>query len=313
MNNVFLLEKNRTGNPYQPSGVHMTPRYCDHYTPKTMTQPHAPKVSIWRQPRLAFGCLAAGVLSLGYSMTAQAQILPDHGFLAAGAGVAPTFEGTDNYHAIPFIAGKLQWYDKAIALRGSGLWLDMNANSSFEYGPILNWRTKRNSSDGNGKIKHLSDVKAAIELGGFLGYRFGGNPQTGQGQFKTEISGLHDINNAYDGFLISGRLSYAALRERKTWVDVDIESSWANKGWQRAYYGVSRSNARRSGLSHYRPGSGFRNVTVGTNVGYQFNDSWGVMARASLTRLLDESEDSPIAHEGAKTTVLLGAAGTYRF
>lgn len=234
------------------------------------------------------------------------------GFVAAGAGAAPAFEGTDEYEAIPFFFGDVQWHGIDTRLRGTGLRIDLLGNSSLDIGPIINYRTKRNSSDGSGRVRRLKDVKGTAELGGFIGYRFGGDV-SGQGRVALELSGVHDINDAYDGVLISGRVSYAALRAQKFSVDVDARTTWADQNYQWTYFGISPENSARSGLSVYRPGSGFRDVTAGVTATYQLNRRWGMLARASLTRYVGDTADSPIIHEGSRTVGLMGLAVTYRF
>lgn len=234
------------------------------------------------------------------------------GFVAAGAGVAPAFEGTDEYEAIPFVFGHVKWRGIDTRLSGAGLEFDLLDNSALDIGPVINYRTKRNSSDGSGRVRYLSDVKGAAELGGFIAYRFGGD-RLGQDQITLGLSGVHDINDAYDGVLITGRVSYAALRSRKVTIDVDAQTTWADENYQRTYFGISPGDAARSGLSIYRPDSGFRDVTAGVTLGYQLTQRWGLIARGSLTRYVGDTADSPIVHEGSKTVGLMGLAASYRF
>jgi|AntDeeMetagen681_2_1112603.scaffolds.fasta_scaffold01220_6 outer membrane scaffolding protein for murein synthesis (MipA/OmpV family) len=73
------------------------------------------------------------------------------------------------------------------------------------------------------------------------------------------------------------------------------------------------SHSARSGLPVYRPDSEFRDVTVGVTLAHQFNDRWGALLRASATRYVGDTADSPIIHEGSKTVGLVGVAASYRF
>ena len=234
------------------------------------------------------------------------------GFAAAGVGYAPKFDGADEYGVIPFVVGQVKWRQFDVQVQGLGARVDLFGNSRLEVGPIFNYRLKRNSSDGHGRIRQLDDVKGAAELGGFVGYRFGGD-EHGQGQFATDLSIMHDVNNAYDGLLVTGQVSYAALRTKKMFVDVDLQSTWGNQNYQRTYFGVSNAESRRSGLSTYRPGAGFRDVTAGVTVGYQLSKRWGVLARASATRYVGKTADSSIIDAGSDTVGLVGLALSYHF
>lgn len=234
------------------------------------------------------------------------------GFLALGAGVAPAFDGTDAYEAIPFFFGNVNWHGVNTEIRGLGLRFDLLADSALDVGPIFNYRVKRNSSDGSGRVRRLKDVDGAAELGGFIGYRFGGAVH-GQEQLGMDLSIVHDVSDVYNGTLITGHVSYAALRSRELSVHVGAQTTWGDQDYQQTYFGISRSNAARSGLSTYRPSSGFRDVTLGVTVSHQFTERWGVLARGSLTRYVGDTADSPITREGSKTVGLMGVAGTYRF
>lgn len=234
------------------------------------------------------------------------------GFVAAGVGVAPAFEGTDQYQAIPFFFGQATFDNLKVIMRGTQLKFDFVADRAWDIGPLINYRGKRNSSDGSGPVKRLSDVKGALELGGFINYRFGGD-SSGEGEITLGLSGEHDVNDAYDGVVIAGNVSYALVRDQKWSVDINGRTTWGNKDYQRSYFGISRSDAVRSGLDRYHPDAGFRDVTAGVTVGYQLTQRFGLIARGSLTRYIDESADSPIVDEGSKTAGLVGLAGSYRF
>lgn len=274
--------------------------------------------------KLVYACLACSALLLGGPALAHAsqnsaqQGTPSNsatgpsGFVALGAGVAPAFQGTDEYEAIPFFFGDVKWHGTDIRLQGTGLRIDLLGDSALDIGPIIGYRPKRNSSDGSGRVRRLTDVKAAAELGGFIGYHLGGD-RFGQGQVGLSLSGVHDINDAYDGLLVTGRVSYAALRADNFSIDVDARSTWGDQDYQQTYFGISHDNSVRSGLPVYRPDSGFRDVTVGLSVGYQLNARWGLLARTSLTRYVGDTADSPIIHEGSKTVGLMGFAASYRF
>lgn len=267
-----------------------------------------------------YACLACSALLLNGPALAHAspnstqQSTPSNsgagpsGFLAVGAGVAPAFQGTDEYEAIPFFFGDVKWHRTDIRLQGMGLRIDLLGNSALDIGPIISYQPKRNSSDGSGRVRRLKDVKAAAELGGFIGYRLGGD-RYGEHQIALSLSGVHDINDAYDGVLVAGRISYAALRTRKFSIDVDARSTWGDQDYQQTYFGISHDNSIRSGLPRYNPDSGFRDVTVGLTVGYQLNARWGLLARTSLTRYVGDTADSPIIHEGGQDRWTHGVCG----
>src|SRR3546814_15303055 len=94
----------------------------------------------------------------------------------------PAYDGAKSYQLIPFGIADLRWKGMEFELRGLRARLDLLGDSPVQFGPAINLRFKRNSSsDGDGRVKLLDDVGQAVELGGFVGYRFGGDGK-GQGE-----------------------------------------------------------------------------------------------------------------------------------
>ncbi|WP_271201682.1 MipA/OmpV family protein [Methylopila turkensis] len=232
-------------------------------------------------------------------------------FVAAGAGFAPEYEGADSYEVVPFAIANVKWRGVELQLRGPQARIDVLADSPWDVGPIVGYRGKRDD-DVSGPVRRLDEVDAAIEAGGFIGYRFGGRAD-GQGEIGVEASFLQDVSNAHDGFTITAGVSYAALRWGPLYANVDAETTYASEDFSRAYFGVTRSGSAASGLRAYRPDAGFKDVSAGLTVGYQFNERWGALARAGVTRYVGDAADSPVVKDGAETAGLFGLALSYRY
>lgn len=91
-------------------------------------------------------------------------------YIVLGAGAAPYFKGTDQYRAIPFIAGGYENDSVQITSRGLGADINLNPNKRLAYGPIIHWRTEHKHSKANGRARLLDDKDGTLELGGFIGY-----------------------------------------------------------------------------------------------------------------------------------------------
>lgn len=232
-------------------------------------------------------------------------------FLAAGAAFVPEYEGSDSYDIKPFAIANLTWRGVELQVRGTQARLDVLADSPWDVGPIVRYRGKRDD-DVSGPVKRLDEIDAAVEAGGFVGYRFGGDAR-GQGEIGLEASFVHDVSNAHDGFLVTAGVSYAALRWGPAYVNVDAQTTYGSKSFNRTYFGVSQSESSASGLRAYRPDAGFKDLSAGVTAGYQFTESWGVLARAGVTRYVGDAADSPIVRDGSKTSGLLGLAVSYRY
>lgn len=232
-------------------------------------------------------------------------------FVAAGAGLKPEFEGSDTYEVVPFAIANVKWLGVELQLRGLQARLDALGDSPWDVGPIVKYRGKRDD-DVKGPVKRLDEIDAAVEVGGFVGYRFGGD-EKGQGEIGLEASFVHDVSNAHDGFTATASVSYAALRWGPVYANVDADVTYGSKDFNRTYFGVTRSGSAASGLRAYRPDAGFKDVSAGLTVGYQFDERWGVLGRAGVTRYVGDAADSPIVKDGSATAGLFGLAVSYRY
>ncbi|MFC3691470.1 MipA/OmpV family protein [Chenggangzhangella methanolivorans] len=231
--------------------------------------------------------------------------------LAAGVAMKPEFEGSDKYEVVPLLLANVKWGGVELQLRGLEARVDLFADSPWDFGPVVNYRGKRDD-DVSGPVKRLAEIDGAVEGGGFLAYAFGGD-RNGQGEIRLEATVLHDVSGEHDGFTASGGVSYAALRWGPVYANVDAQTTYASKDFNRTYFGVTRAGSIASGLKAYRPGAGFKDVSAGVTAGYQFNEQWGLVARAEVTRYVGDAADSPIVKDGSKTSALLGLGVSYRY
>lgn len=236
-----------------------------------------------------------------------------HGFFSIGPGAVPAFDGAKKYQLVPLMIANAGWKGVNLEVRGLGARLDLLGDSRVQIGPVFNFRGDRNSSsDGSGRVKLLDDVDSSLEVGGYVGYRVGGN-QYGQGELAFDLTLAKDVNDGHDGLVGSAQVSYAAYRSQKFFLNVDAQTTFVNKKYMRAFFGVTPAEAARSGLSAYRPDGGIRDVGAGLTAGYQFNERWGLIARAGANRYIGDAKDSPIVDEGSKIQAVGGLALSFRF
>jgi MipA family protein len=216
------------------------------------------------------------------------------GFISAGPGVAPEFDGSSDLQVIPFISADIKYKDVTLEVRGLGARLDVLSaiGSGRVYGgPLVKFKLPRDNKLGKvgEPVRFLDKVDFETQGGGFIGVKIGGN-ENGRGQLKIEASAVTGAN----GFEATGGFSYALVRSRKVFVDVSNSVTYANAESNRTYFGVTAAEALRSGLVAYKPGAGIRDVSSGLTLGYQFNERWGIVANTNYSYLVGDAADSPI-------------------
>jgi outer membrane scaffolding protein for murein synthesis (MipA/OmpV family) len=233
-------------------------------------------------------------------------------FVALGGAVVPEYAGSKHYKAAPLGIANIRWNDIELQIRGPEARLDFGGDSPWSFGPIVKYRGDRDD-DVKGPVQDLPKLDSSVDVGGFVGYTFKSGHERGQGDLGVKLTVLQGVAGENDGLSAKGEVSYSALRWGPVWADVDAGVAYGNRKFNDTYFGVTDRGAARSGLRRYRADSGLTDVGAGVTLGYQIDEQWGVLARASVTHYVGEAADSPIVKDGAKTSGLLGLGVTYRY
>lgn len=234
------------------------------------------------------------------------------GEIAAGPSIIPDHDGADSYRIMPFAVATLRNGPYSLELQGLRARFDLAPFQGVAAGPVLNVRLPRDE-DAGGRVALLDPIDTALELGGFVGLRFGGDAR-GQNQVRIDITALADVSDVHDGFLVATNLSYAAVRNQRLMLLFDAQGSFGSGRYMRRYFGVTPVEGARTGLFAYRPGASLRDVGAGATMGYRLNDRWGLLGRLSYAYLLGDAADSPIVRvEGSRHQAMGALALSYRF
>ncbi|PTQ13280.1 structural protein MipA [Sphingomonas oleivorans] len=267
------------------------------------------------QPRILPLLLLAG-LGTTPALAQNALAVPEEddgwsGLVALGPGATPEYEGADSYRLIPFAIADVRREGIAFQMRGLRARLALGSGGLVA-GPVVNMRLSRDDDVG-GSVSRMAKIDSAVELGGFVGYRFGGDAR-GQGEVQLDLTDLFDASDTHDGFLLVASASYAALRADRFSLSVDAQTTYGDKKYTRTYFGVTPADSAASGLAAYRPGASLRDVGVGGTLGYRFDDHWGLLGRLSYTLLVGDAADSPVVRDaGSRHQGQAGLALSYRF
>ncbi|PCD02184.1 MipA family protein [Sphingomonas spermidinifaciens] len=233
-----------------------------------------------------------------------------HGQVASGAGLAPDYEGSDDLRVIPFVLADIRWAGVTLEMRGLHARVDLASDPRLSLGPVIGARLDR--SDVDGSVGLLPEIDTAIEAGGYVGYRFGGN-RLGQGSMQVELSVVHDISEVHNGLLATVSTSYMAIRKPDSFVSFDLQTTWADADYTQTYFGISAADAAASGLATFDAGSGFRDVGAGISAGYYFSRSLGIVGRVGANYLIGDAADSPVTDQGSRWQPVGGLTLSYRF
>ena len=238
------------------------------------------------------------------------------GFVGAGIGMAPDYEGSDDHEASAAFFGRYTWesgrYVALAGTTGAGQAGRIKANlvpesmsDMWQAGPVLQFRNERDDVD-NDKVDSMRKVDSAVEAGAFLGLQSG--PWGGSLTYATDVSDEHD------GSLIELEGSYTVAMNERLHLTFGANLTYADDDYMDTYFGVNAADAAASGLSTYSADSGIKDVGLSLTARYRLDKSWGLLGSLAYDRLLNDAEDSPLVDdEGDKNQFGATLAVTYSF
>ena len=89
-----------------------------------------------------------------------------------------------------------------------------------------------------------------------------------------------------------------------------VGAYWSDARYNSYYYGVTRKEARKSGLGAYAPGSGFAPY-VSFAIDYSLTEQWELFCQGEVTFLSGAVKDSPMVGETHTQSLTLGLTYTF--
>ncbi len=223
-----------------------------------------------------------------------------------GVGMAPDYEGSEDYEAVPLPFAKVSWGDNGnyVLLNGNNVRANF-LSEKWQLGPVLQYRQERDSVDNN-KVKRMEDIDAATEAGLFLAYK--------SGPWRVGVDAVADISDEHDGYLVTLRGAYTCDHVEDFKLTTTLSSTYADDDYMETYFQVDAKNVGTSGLRLREADSGIKDVGISFVGDYSLNKNWSVMGIASYTQLLDDAKDSPVVDdEGDDGQMFFGVMGIYHF
>jgi len=238
-------------------------------------------------------------------------------------GVAPAYEGGDDYNAIGsplltvtkpgayFINGASINPNDGLLRAGLSLVHFGYQGSSgggvkVNFGPFLRAHPGRNEDDDDA-LNGLGDIDASIGLGLFLDVEAGD-------WFIQLAAAPHEVDqSADDGLLVSLDVRYRTYTSNKLMIDSGLAVSWGNDEYIQGYYGVTPTQSVSSGYAVYDAEAGVKDVGVYVQSSYSYTPNWLWHAQIGYWELQGDAADSAIVQAGSEGQVraLIGLA--YKF
>lgn len=248
-----------------------------------------------------FAIFAGSLLICQSAAAAGSQVA-----LGLGVGLAPDYEGSEDYTGVPLLFAKIAWEDGGyVAFKGNQLKWNL-LNDKIEFGPLLQYRPERSDVD-NDQVDRMEDVDAAAEAGFFVTGNFG--PWSTTLEFAADISGEHD------GYLVTLGGDYKTHFTEQLKMTFGASTTYASDNYMETYFQIDDSNRGTSTLPNYSADDAeLKDIGVRMVADYTINPKWSVSGNVGYKYLLGDAADSPIVDdEGSDGQFFLGVMGVYHF
>lgn len=246
--------------------------------------------------------LAIVCLMVGFTSAAQAADVS----LGAGVGLAPDYEGSEDYTAVPIPYVSVAWSNHmSISLLGNKAKVNLIPSPIWKGGLIGEYIGKRSDVDNN-RVDRLENVDAAVMLGGFFGFEYA--------NWSASIEAMADVTDGNDGSIVRLNGGYRIPIGQTLSLSLGAFTTWADDDYMQAYFEIDAANAAASGLQTFDADAGFKDVGLNLMASYKPWEHWGLMGLANYKRLLNDAEDSPVVDdEGDANQYTAGVLVFYKF
>ncbi|SBV98425.1 putative MltA-interacting MipA family protein [uncultured Alphaproteobacteria bacterium] len=253
--------------------------------------------------------------------------------LVVGAGGAwkPDYLGSDDYEAAPLPMLRYSWSGETAASPASGYksslgLIDVQAGfpDGIDVGVARIATPSRNftlrlgggyrfgrDADDNHALRGMGDIDGQ----GIARVTLASEPANPRGLgtafgLKYEM----DVTDETDGETLSLFVDHALPLSASTTLTLSGDLRWADDDQMQAYFGVSPTQAARSGHRRFDADSGFSDAGLAARLDWSFAEHWILSGRLGYTRLLGDAADSPLVDDdGSANQFVLSTAVAYRF
>lgn len=162
-------------------------------------------------------------------------------------------------------------------------------SDKLQTGIATGWRQERDNDDA-AILAGTSNIGTAIEVGPYIVYK-PAETLTLRGDMMV------DVSNQHNGMAAKFSANYAVpVANERVHANLMLSTLYGDKDFMETYFGVSQTEAT-AGRPAYDPDSGFRDVTYGGNISYNFTNNAFVRLDARVRELIGDAKDSPLMDE----------------
>lgn len=218
--------------------------------------------------------------------TAPGQDLAVIGLVALSS---PTYAGADGRRAVVLPLLDFQWASGWFAGVSNGFGINLSSDPQWQYGLRITADVGRKEKRAEA-LRGMGNIDPKLEGGAFLNLVLpSGWQATTSLRYGSGIGG--------GGLVADVGLGYSTALAPQWMLGLGAALSVVNADYMQSYFGVSASQAPRSGYAAYTPSAGLRDVRANGSLTYALDRRSAVTAAASVSRLAGDAADSPLTRK----------------
>lgn len=231
-----------------------------------------------------------------------------------GLGVAPDYEGSDDYRLQPggVVQGRVSGID--FQMRGLNLYTDLvpdKAGSTVRLvlGPVVQLRPERSGSISDPRVAQLGDRKTALELGVNAGIGLRG-VLIPPASLTLDVAYLRDVAGAHDSYTLTPSVALSSPLSQRGFARLSLSADHVGKGFARTYFDVGPGKV----LAPFTTTGGGWKSTSATllythDLGGDPRRGLGLFTLTNYKRMLGQFADSPVVRDAGSANQVFAVAG----
>lgn len=230
--------------------------------------------------------------------------------LGAGLAATPRYSGSHEMRGTPILVVDYQMANGfyASTIRGLGYGAALGA---LRLDAALGMRGKRSDDDKNGiggsgssELRGMGEIKssATLNLAAHYGILQGLDFST-----SASLPMSRRENGKTAGFELTGTL-HADDRNKVT---LSLGASLADSKYMQTYYGVTATQAARTGFKAYKPSAGLYEAKFTFGWEHRIDQRWGIAGMLGSTTLVRDAANSPVTRRNTAPTAAVFASYRY--
>ena len=232
-------------------------------------------------------------------------------FFGLGVGGYPDYFGSNDYALGGAPVARFSLGGERFAqLFVTELRVNLINHRNWRLGPSFLYRLGRKSVD-DPVVDKMEDIDGSFDLGLYGGYTWIDQEESRK-RAGFDVWGLWDVSGVHEGSTAGVRVFGMYPVARPVTLAAGAATTWGSDNYTDTYFGVSPTDAVRSGLPVFAASSGMRDVRGWILGMFHLSRKWHLAGGVLYSRLLGDASDSPIVSQrGSDNQWIFGAGLMY--